>query len=90
MVVRHAESFSISDHLTVWEDTIEGRLAVYRPTVHYAYMPCDNAILSLHELAMRNFKLQPKLRIMTDDRGGIDGLGALHGPRPDRLRTARS
>ena len=27
MVVRHAESFTISDHLTVWEDTIEGRLA---------------------------------------------------------------
>ncbi len=25
MVVRHAESFTISDHLTVWEDTIEGR-----------------------------------------------------------------
>ena len=24
MVVRHAESFTISDHLTVWEDTIEG------------------------------------------------------------------
>src|SRR3979490_1056276 len=35
MVVRHAESFSISDHLTVWEETIEGRLPVYRPTVHY-------------------------------------------------------
>ena len=67
MVVRHAESFTISDHLTVWEDTIEGRRAVYRPTVHYAYMPCDNAILSLYELTMRNFKLQPKLRIMSDE-----------------------
>ena len=66
MVVRHAESFTISDHLTVWEDTIEGYRATYRPTVHYAYLPCDNALLSLHELAMRNFKLQPKLRIMSD------------------------
>ena len=64
MVVRHAESFTISDHLTVWDETIEGRRAVYRPTVHYAYMPCDNAILSLYELTMRNFQLQPKLRIM--------------------------
>ena len=27
MVVRHAESFTISDHLTVWDDTIEGRRA---------------------------------------------------------------
>ena len=56
MVVRHAESFTISDHLTAWEETIEGRQAVYRPTVHYAYMPCDNAILSVYELTMRNFQ----------------------------------
>jgi homospermidine synthase len=78
MVVRHAESFSISDHLTVWEDTGEGRRPVYRPTVHYAYMPCDNAILSLYELAMLNYKLQPKLRIMSDEiSDGIDELGVL-------------
>jgi homospermidine synthase len=78
MVVRHAESFTISDHLTVWEDTGEGLRAVYRPTVHYAYMPCDNAILSLYELTMRNFQLQPKLRIMTDEiTEGIDELGVL-------------
>jgi homospermidine synthase len=78
MVVRHAESFTISDHLTVWEDTVEGRRAVYRPTVHYAYMPCDNAILSLYELTMRNYQLQPKLRIMSDEiTDGIDELGVL-------------
>jgi homospermidine synthase len=78
MVVRHAESFTISDHLTAWEETVEGRQAVYRPTVHYAYMPCDNAILSVYELTMRNFQLQPKLRIMTDEiSDGIDELGVL-------------
>jgi homospermidine synthase len=78
MVVRHAESFTISDYLTVWEDTIEGRRAVYRPTVHYAYMPCDDAILSLYELTMRNYQLQPTLRIMSDEiTGGIDELGVL-------------
>jgi len=78
MVVRHAESFTISDYLTVWEDTIEGRRPVYRPTVHYAYMPCDNAILSLYELTMRNYQLQPKLRIMSDEiTDGIDELGVL-------------
>jgi homospermidine synthase len=78
MIVRHAESFTISDHLTEWEDTIEGPRATYRPTVHYAYMPCDNALLSLHELAMRNYQLQPKLRIMSDEiTSGIDELGVL-------------
>lgn len=78
MVVRHAESFTISDYLTVWEQTIEGHRAVYRPTVHYAYMPCDNAILSLYELTMRNFKLQPKLRIMAGEiTEGMDELGVL-------------
>jgi homospermidine synthase len=78
MVVRHAESFTISDYLTVWEETAEGRQPVYRPTVHYAYMPCDQAIVSLHELAMRNFKLQPTLRIMSDEiTDGMDELGVL-------------
>ena len=78
MVVRHAESFTISDYLTDWQDTLEGRLAIYRPTVHYAYMPCDNAILSLYELTMRNYRLQPTLRIMSEEIvSGKDELGVL-------------
>jgi homospermidine synthase len=41
-------------------------------------MPCDNAILSLYELTMRNYQLQPTLRIMSDEiTGGIDELGVL-------------
>jgi len=74
MVVRHGESFTISDKLTVWKD---GK-AVYRPTMHYAYCPCDNAIISLHELRGNDYKLQPKLRIMNDEiTTGADILGAL-------------
>ena len=74
MVIRHGEAFSISEHLTVQEDG----LVVYRPTVHYAYCPCDAAIASLHELHMRNFALQPKLRIMSDEIiAGQDQLGCL-------------
>ncbi|MFA6078264.1 MAG: saccharopine dehydrogenase C-terminal domain-containing protein [Candidatus Omnitrophota bacterium] len=74
MVIRHAEAFSISDDLTVWEN---GKV-VYRPTVHYAYMPCDDTIASLHELRARNYELQPKLRIMGDEiTSGEDILGAL-------------
>ncbi len=74
MVVRHGEAFTISDYLTVWEN---GK-AVYRPTVHYAYCPCDCAIISLQELRGYDYKLQPKLRIMSDEiTSGSDILGAL-------------
>jgi homospermidine synthase len=75
MVVRHGEAFSITEKLTVWN----GGKAVYRPTVHYAYCPCDAAIISLHELRGRDYVLQPKIRILTDDEitGGADILGAL-------------
>jgi homospermidine synthase len=74
MVIRHGEAFSISDYLTVWD----GQSPLYRPTVHYAYCPCDAAIVSLHELHMRNFSLQPSLRIMNDEiTQGQDQLGCL-------------
>lgn len=74
MVVRHGEAFTISDRLTVWE----GGHAVYRPTVHYAYCPCDDAIASLHELRGRSYELQPRIRILSDEiRSGSDILGAL-------------
>ncbi|OGW82366.1 MAG: homospermidine synthase [Omnitrophica bacterium RIFCSPHIGHO2_02_FULL_51_18] len=74
MVIRHGEAFSISDRLTVWENGD----AVYRPTVHYAYCPSDSAINSLHELEMRQFKLQEKQRILNDEiTSGRDELGVL-------------
>lgn len=74
MVVRHGEAFTISDRLTVWE---KGK-AVYRPTVHYAYCPCDCAIVSLNELRGYRYQLQPKIRIMGDEiTSGSDILGAL-------------
>ena len=47
MVVRHGEAYTISDRLTVWE----GDKPLYRPTVHYAYCPCDAAIASLARAA---------------------------------------
>jgi homospermidine synthase len=74
MVVRHGEAFSITEKLTVWEN---GK-AIYRPTVHYAYCPCDCAIASLNELRGYNYQLQPRIRIMTDEiTSGADILGAL-------------
>jgi len=74
MIVRHGEAFTITEKLTVWED---GK-AIYRPTAHYAYCPCDSAIASLHELRGCDYQLQPRIRIMTDEIvSGADILGAL-------------
>jgi homospermidine synthase len=74
MIVRHGESFTISDALTV----IEGKKPVYRPTVHYAYCPCDAAVASLNELRGNDFQLQNKQRIMQDEiTSGSDIMGAL-------------
>ena len=74
MVIRHGEAFTISDRLTVWKN---GK-PIYRPTVHYAYMPCDETLSSLHELRCRNYELQSKFRVLSDDIiGGADMLGAL-------------
>ncbi|MCS5616601.1 MAG: saccharopine dehydrogenase NADP-binding domain-containing protein [Pirellulales bacterium] len=73
MVVRHGEAFTITDHLTVWRN---GR-AIYRPTMHYAYCPCDAAIASLWELRGRDYEIQPAERIMYDEIiCGDDILGA--------------
>jgi homospermidine synthase len=81
MVIRHGEAFTISDHLTVWED---GQ-PVYRPTVHYAYCPADVAVLSMHELEMRQFELQERQRIMGDEIiSGQDQLGVLLMGHPYR------
>lgn len=73
-LVTHAESISIADHLTLRE----GGRVVYRPTVHYAYHPCDDAVLSVHEFAGANWRLQAQHRILRDEiTSGIDELGVL-------------
>jgi homospermidine synthase len=73
-LVTHAESVSIADHLTVRE----GGRVMYRPTVHYAYHPSDDTVLSVHELAGANWKLQRRHRILRDEiDSGIDELGVL-------------
>jgi homospermidine synthase len=73
--ITHGESISISDYLTVRD----GSQVLYRPTVHYAYHPCDDAVLSVHEFVGRNYILQDHKRILMDEisPGGIDELGVL-------------
>jgi homospermidine synthase len=73
-LITHSEAISLADYYTVMEG---GRVA-YRPTTHYAYHPCDNAVLSLHEFAGNNWHLQDHKRIMLNEiTAGIDELGVL-------------
>jgi homospermidine synthase len=73
-LVTHNESISIADYYTVRE----GEALRYRPTVHYAYHPCDDAVLSLHEIAGRNWQMQPRQRLMMQEiTSGRDELGVL-------------
>jgi homospermidine synthase len=73
-LVTHNESISIADYFSL----VEGGTVRYRPTVHYAYHPCDDAVLSLHELAGKNWAIQAEKRLlMTEIDKGIDELGVL-------------
>src|ERR1700751_4580671 len=69
--ITHGESISIAEYYTVRE----GSQVAYRPTVHYAYHPCFSAVISIHELAGRNYVQQERQRIMMDEIiGGRGGL----------------
>ncbi len=73
-LITHSEAIALADYYSVVE---EGRV-VYRPTAHYAYHPCDSAVLSVHELAGRNWHPQEHTRIMMDEiTEGCDELGVL-------------
>lgn len=73
-LITHNESVSIADYYTVRD----GSRVAYRPTVHYAYHPCDDAVLSLHEIAGKNWEMQPNQRLMMDEIvSGVDELGVL-------------
>jgi homospermidine synthase len=73
-LVTHNESISIADYYTVQN----GHGLEYRPTVHYAYHPCDDAVLSLHELAGKNWRLQDTQRLIVNEiTQGMDELGVL-------------
>jgi homospermidine synthase len=73
-LITHSEAISLADYYTV----MDGDRVAYRPTSHYAYHPCDNAVLSVHEFAGRNWHLQDHKRIMLNEiTAGIDELGVL-------------
>jgi homospermidine synthase len=73
-LITHGESISVADYYTV-RDAGQAR---FRPTVHYAYHPCDGAVLSVHEYCGKNYAMQAQTRLLMDDiRGGVDELGVL-------------
>ena len=73
-LITHGESISIADYLTVKD----GGGVRHRPTCHYAYHPCDDAVLSLHEFAGKNWRLQDHKRLMMAEiTTGTDELGVL-------------
>ena len=73
-LITHGEAISTSDYFTVRESD----KVVYRPTCHYAYHPCDDAVLSVHEFAGKSWELQPVKRLIVEEvTEGIDELGVL-------------
>ncbi len=74
-LVTHNESISIADYFTLRQ----GRKLIYRPTCHYAYHPCNDAVLSLHEMFGRAGERQADLHILDEHEiaDGIDELGVL-------------
>jgi len=73
-LITHGEAISIADYFTVREKN----RVLYRPTCHYAYHPCEDAVLSNHEMGGKNWIAQSKYRILMDEIfEGVDELGAL-------------
>lgn len=74
LALPHSESITLSDYLTLRE----GNRVVYRPTVVFAYLPCDLALASLHETMMNNWQMPTRERILNEDIvEGRDELGVL-------------
>ncbi|MBR0650859.1 homospermidine synthase [Roseomonas terrae] len=74
-LITHNESISLADYYTVRDAS---GAVTHRPTAHYAYHPCDDAVLSVHEFAGGNWEMQPEKRLMMEEiTSGMDELGVL-------------
>jgi homospermidine synthase len=73
-LVTHNEAISIADFFTVKSNgSVE-----YRPTVHYAYHPSNDTILSISEVVAANFKDPQRKRLLLEEiHQGMDELGVL-------------
>jgi len=73
LCVTHNESISITDYFTV----TDGGEVTFRPTCHYAYLPCDEAMMSWHELLGGREPNEHVVLDAADIVEGIDELGVL-------------
>ncbi|MDQ5897179.1 MAG: homospermidine synthase [Pseudomonadota bacterium] len=78
-LISHNESISIADFLTVPDPAQpDPRRPRYRPTVYYAYHPCDLAMASLGLLAEGTRAAIRAQRVLKDEIvSGVDELGVL-------------
>ncbi|HUV32085.1 MAG TPA: saccharopine dehydrogenase C-terminal domain-containing protein, partial [Devosiaceae bacterium] len=74
-LVPHNEAISIAEYFTVGDPAAPS----FRPTCHYAYHPCNAAVLSLHELFGRAGRVHEVLHVLdeTEIHDGADELGVL-------------
>src|SRR5258708_15704977 len=73
-LISHGEAITIPDYYTLHK---KGK-AVYRPTCHFSYHPCDDAVLSMHEYIGNNYRFPPRYRLLRDEISeGMDELGVL-------------
>lgn len=74
LLITHSETITISNFLTLKDN----KQVVYRPTVHYAYCACPDALLSMMELGSTEWKEQERKRIIFNEIvHGVDELGVL-------------
>ena len=73
-LVTHNEAISIADYYSVGT----GDAPEFRPTCLYAYHPCDDAVLSLHE-TLGSGRMQERMQILDEHQivRGADHLGVL-------------
>lgn len=70
-LIQHSEAITLSEYLTTEDGS-------YRPTVYYAYQPCDAAIVSVHEMRGAELRFHKRTRIAKNSiLDGTDQLGVL-------------
>ncbi len=70
-LIQHSEAITLSEYFTTEDQS-------FRPTVHYAYQPCDGAVLSIHEMRNEQLRFHRRTRILKNSIvSGEDELGVL-------------